>query len=340
LDLDCSWGADVTTRIFALAAVMAITGCALDNQGAPSLTGPSELGLSLEITATPDVITQDGASQAVIRITARDANSQPIAGLAIRLDLAVGTLPVDFGTLSTKTLSTGADGRATVIYTAPPPPPASASGDVVVSIVFTPVGANYSNSQGRTVLIRLARPGVVLPPNGTPIPRFIASPTTARVGDKVFFDGTTSVDLDGTIVDYFWNFGDGDTASGPTVEHSYDLAGTYRVTLTVTDDRGLKATSAPQEIAIGAIDLPVAAFTASPESATLGTTIHFNGLLSTAAPEHEIVSYEWHFGDGHSAVGPTVSHDYAAAGTYTVVLKVTDNFGLSAVTSKSVTIMP
>jgi hypothetical protein len=53
------------------------------------------------------------------------------------------------------------------------------------------------------------------------------------------FDGSGSSDLDGTIVAYAWAFGDGTTATGAVVRHGYAAAGTYAVTLTVTDDGGL-----------------------------------------------------------------------------------------------------
>jgi len=71
--------------------MMAIAGCALDKQGAPSLTGPSELALSLTTTATPDVITQDGTSQSTIQIVARGPNGQPwTEPLQLRAEVRVG----------------------------------------------------------------------------------------------------------------------------------------------------------------------------------------------------------------------------------------------------------
>ena len=59
-----------------------------------------------------------------------------------------------------------------------------------------------------------------------------------KAGRVITFDGTGSGDPDGTIADFAWNFGDGNTGNGRTTTHVYDDAGTYLVTLTVTDDEG------------------------------------------------------------------------------------------------------
>ncbi|WP_435094772.1 PKD domain-containing protein [Clavibacter michiganensis] len=53
------------------------------------------------------------------------------------------------------------------------------------------------------------------------------------------FDGSASADADGAVASYAWTFGDGGTGSGRTVDHAYAAAGTYQVSLTVTDDKGL-----------------------------------------------------------------------------------------------------
>lgn len=59
------------------------------------------------------------------------------------------------------------------------------------------------------------------------------------VGELSLYDGSNSFDPDGTIVSYAWDFGDGSTAAGPIVSHSYAQVGTYTVVLVVTDDGGL-----------------------------------------------------------------------------------------------------
>ncbi len=84
-----------------------------------------------------------------------------------------------------------------------------------------------------------------------PTASFTAMPNPAEVGQTVNFDGSASTDNDDVgcdrtansnkcIVSYFWTFGDGTTSttSGPTTNHSYSAPGTYRATLTVTDNDG------------------------------------------------------------------------------------------------------
>ncbi len=79
--------------------------------------------------------------------------------------------------------------------------------------------------------------------NQPPTAVVTASPTTGQIGTIIVFDGTDSVDFDGTIVSYSWDFGDGTpTVSGNVDEvgllyHTFESDGTYTVTLDVTDDQ-------------------------------------------------------------------------------------------------------
>src|SRR3989442_1765959 len=79
---------------------------------APPVAGPSVLALSITPVAIPDSISQDGASQSSITVTALDANGRPIAGLVLRVDMSVGGVVQDFGTLSARSIVTGTDGKA------------------------------------------------------------------------------------------------------------------------------------------------------------------------------------------------------------------------------------
>lgn len=66
----------------------------------------------------------------------------------------------------------------------------------------------------------------------------VALSLDARDGLTAAFSGAGSADADGEIASYEWSFGDGDTATGETVLHTYGADGTYTATLTVTDEEG------------------------------------------------------------------------------------------------------
>ncbi|MEM2779860.1 MAG: PKD domain-containing protein [Candidatus Bathyarchaeia archaeon] len=74
--------------------------------------------------------------------------------------------------------------------------------------------------------------------NLPPTAIFTENATIVFIGDVIKFDASGSYDLDGTIVSYFWDFGDGSNETGIIAYHIYATNGTYTVTLTVTDDQG------------------------------------------------------------------------------------------------------
>jgi PKD repeat protein len=79
--------------------------------------------------------------------------------------------------------------------------------------------------------------------NRYPIASAGSNINNAKTLETLNFNGSASSDLDGTIASYDWNFGDGATSSGAQVTHTYSVAGTYQVNLTVRDDKGATATS-------------------------------------------------------------------------------------------------
>lgn len=323
-----------------LSAAVATGACATSEPGparidGPALAGPSELGLSLTASASPDIVSQDGRSQSILTVIARDPQARPVGNLPLRLAMYVGGTSVDYGTLMNKVLFTDNAGMASTIYTAPAAPPPTVSSDSSVDIEIVPAGTNYANTASRFVTIHLARPGAILPPNPKVAASFFYSPTQPREDEPVQFDGSGST---GALVSYVWRFGDGKTGTGLRASHVYSAAGTYHVVLTVTDDRGASATSSPQAISVLSSPDPTAAFTISPTDPGINDDVYFDGSLSTTpdGAGRTITSYEWNFGDGGGGAGKTTTHKYGKAGTYTVLLQVRDSSGRRGTTSNTV----
>lgn len=177
--------------------------------------------------------------------------------------------------------------------------------------------------------------GTVTDPSGTvpPVAVVRASEAAPLVGATVSFDGAGSFDPDGAVVGYQWDFGDGTTASGAAVSHAYASAGTYTVSLVVTDDDGLTDGEAIQIAVQTPNQSPVAVLAASPSSGTAPLPVSFDGSGSVD-PDGSLVSYLWNFGDGTpNGSGSQVQHIYQAAGQYTATLTVTDDRGATAVQS-------
>jgi len=172
-----------------------------------------------------------------------------------------------------------------------------------------------------------------------PVASFTAAPNPAIVGATVTFDASASVDPDGQITSYDWNFGDLTLGSGQVAPHSYTSAGTYNVSLTVTDNESFTST-AYRDIVVqpGPPGAPVARFVASPSPVDPDLPVTFNASMSYDSDGY-IASYAWDFGDlspAGSAV--TTTHTYLSHGVYTAILNVTDNQGLSSAATHQVVV--
>lgn len=97
--------------------------------------------------------------------------------------------------------------------------------------------ASFVRAAGGTLAdsFTITRPAT--PANQPPVASF----TSSCAGLSCTFDAGASTDPDGTVASYAWNFGDGTTATGVRPSHAYASAGSYAVTLTVTDNAGTTA---------------------------------------------------------------------------------------------------
>jgi len=192
-------------------------------------------------------------------------------------------------------------------------------------------GADYV---GKTVSLPYTITIVSGPP-AAPVASFVGSPTTGIAPLAVQFNDTSDAE---SPLAWNWSFGD-DTWSNTTdsalrnASHLYSSAGTYDVSLTVTNVSGSNTTTLPGYISVTAPAAPVASFVGSPTSGTVPLAVQFNDTSDAESP----LAWNWSFGDDtwsnitDSALR-NASHTYSSAGTYDVSLTVTNASGSNTAT--------
>ena len=177
----------------------------------------------------------------------------------------------------------------------------------------------------------------------TPVAKFSVSHDLPPLGEPVLFDASESSDPNGEITSYDWDFGDGNTGTGPITSHTYVEYGDYRAKLTVSDDAGNTGTAGHTIIvqkgngggcsggSCGNDDLPIAVITGAPgcSGVYVGEAVELDGSFSRAW-DAQLIRHLWDFGDGETATGERVTHVYTDSGRYTVTLTVTDSHGLQS----------
>ncbi len=153
-------------------------------------------------------------------------------------------------------------------------------------------------------------------------PGFSFSPANPEAGVLIQFQDSTS----GNPSAWSWNFGDGSTSNLQNPSHLYNNAGTYTVTLQVSNGDYTKTVSKT----ITVLAPITVGFSYSPANPVVGQDLQFSNT-STGS----ITSYSWNFGDGSTSTLKDPVHKYSAAGNFTVTLTATNAKGSK---SKSQTI--
>ena len=173
--------------------------------------------------------------------------------------------------------------------------------------------------------------------NWVPVPQ-TNGPYQGAVNQEIIFNGSTSLDHEGTIESYVWNLGDGTIKTGVTITHSYVNQGIYPVTLTVSDN----ASNTNNQTTWAYIDTE----NHPPKTPTLrGRRIGTNGTaysytFSATDPDGDDVEYYLNWGDDYwfggavGWIGPfksgekvTLEKTWTEKGNYTVRVKAKDRYG-------------
>lgn len=153
------------------------------------------------------------------------------------------------------------------------------------------------------------------------------SPEMSPVSQPVTFDASRSMSAGSSILSYEWNFGDGETGSGKTAAHTYKRAGRFVAALVIRTDAQTSCNVITTQRVITINDAPVAA-AGNDQLVGINQPVVLDASASKDA-DGSIVTFNWNFGDGATATGVRVQHQFAKSGRFPVVLKVTDNTELA-----------
>ena len=175
------------------------------------------------------------------------------------------------------------------------------------------------------------------PPNNTPV-AVAGGPYSGIEGELILFDGTASSDLDGDPLTYSWTLSDGRTMVGAQPSISFATAGSYTVTLVVSDGKVSSLSSTSNiTIAPGPVNNPPVADAGGPYSGTTGAAVQFDGTASSDL-DGDALTYSWTLSDGRTMTGAQPSISFATAGSFTVTLVVSDGQLSSVASTSSITI--
>ena len=184
-----------------------------------------------------------------------------------------------------------------------------------------------TDGSGRIAEVVGDEPG--LGPNESPSADFTYSPGKPSIGKTSSFNASGSIDPDGEVISWNWDFGDGNRSSGKTVSHSYSSADNYTVTLTITDNRGATDTNSKTISVIPSIEpetntAPIAE-AGPPKTVEQNTPEGATSMLDGSAshdPDGDVMSYNWTWANG-SASGIQPSAVFPPGAT-AVTLTVSD----------------
>jgi PKD repeat protein len=157
-----------------------------------------------------------------------------------------------------------------------------------------------------------------------------AAPTIGEAPLPVSFDAGGS----GGVAPYTfaWEFGDGTTGAGATVNHTYSAGGPFTATVTVTDSEGRSVVQSTPILVEAALTVTASA-TPTSGHAPLGVAFEAQATGGSAP-----YVYSWDLGDGTTSASSGFNHTYSTSGTYPITLIVTDGSGHQAAWNSTIVV--
>jgi PKD repeat protein len=175
-----------------------------------------------------------------------------------------------------------------------------------------------------------------------PVPAIVVNPGGPYTGIllqpiALTSSGTTNPAL--RQLSYTWDYGDGNTGTGPAPSHIYSKAGVYTVSLSVSDGASQSGSATTQATVTAPATEAITASAGGPYQNIPGQTIVFDASAS-ADNFGNTLSYSWNFGDGSTGTGVQASHSYSAPGTYTATVTETTGTLTASATANAVISTP
>jgi len=188
-------------------------------------------------------------------------------------------------------------------------------GTYSVSVGGSIVGPLATNQMYVSKSLKVNHPPVVIP----------GSYRKTCPGTNVVFDASRSLDFDGKISEFDWNFGDGQSTKGKKVTHAFEKPGTYEVSLKVTDDSGSSCASKTETFNVFVNSTPKA--DAGPDIvAKVGGArdrVSFDASRSVDA-DGDALLYYWELSSGEEFDGERPGHSFLKPGNLTMNLTAAD----------------
>lgn len=176
----------------------------------------------------------------------------------------------------------------------------------------------------------------ILVSNRPPFPEFSWNPVGEAASVPITFT-SQSTDPDGEVLTARWSWGDGSAPTGGfTATHTFPRAGTYDVTLTVTDNT-FGTSNVTRSVTV-ANSAPRANMQFGPNPTFRGSEVTFSDT-STDPDGDALVNWTWELGEGRVAFGRVVRHTYTTIGSYDIRLTVTDADGQTSSLTRTLRVL-
>jgi PKD repeat protein len=268
-------------------------------------------------TVTLTVSNTNGTNSKYATITVLQKPILPVANFSTSVTSGYAPLSVQFTDLSQYAASRSWDFKNDGI-----------ADSSIVSPVYTYItpgtytaslkASNANGTNSKTATINVLKP---VPP----VASFSSNVVSGYAPLNVILTDTST----NTPTSWNWNFGDGTTNSAQkNSAHTYSKAGSYAVTLTVSNAAGSNMVRKTSYITATTLRAPIVALSANVTSGTAPLTILFSDKSTGNS-----ISWSWSFGDGTYSTVKNPVHSYTKKGKYTVSLTVRNAQGSSTSTT-------